>query len=472
MLICFLSLFIFTQAGSSLQAAGDPHFPTNSVVLAVGTHVTHSDNGFGIINAEPYIDTSNKLLVPLRFISEELGARVDFIAPDVEQEPPIIIIKQNERVIILALYSDTALIDDQAVPMGTFPVIRNGSVLVPLRFLGEALGWQVHYKEEVIVIGSWFTEPTAEEARLWREALVTRAHRIFPEWDTQEIILTETPASEEDYVYYWRYQGNHMFALFKSLKGTQLAMVIVDDFYHNNEVYDYGVENKIFPYSFYVHGDSCYAVLHFGGATMGAEAIYSFSPYDGVTLLAKNRYDNNLKFMDGYIYFTSHQMLTSFNSTYRLNIQQTRENVKNNQRIISERLGLEDFFYGYHVIANEQMRSGGGAGFALDQGFFYANAYRHDEDPYTILDQGFYRVDLQTMEHEKLCDQIVIMPQVKDNKVYFFEEGMLWVMNLDGQNKEKLLDDVLSFFIEGDTLKYCLDLRDTEQTIWYHLPIK
>ncbi|MEZ4812347.1 MAG: copper amine oxidase N-terminal domain-containing protein [Caldisericia bacterium] len=49
------------------------------------------------------------------------------------------------NLIELQINSNTAIINSESVPVDPAPVIKNGSTVVPLRFIGEALGAEIEW---------------------------------------------------------------------------------------------------------------------------------------------------------------------------------------------------------------------------------------------------------------------------------------------------------------------------------------
>lgn len=95
------------------------------------------DNNIAVVNGEykridvPPMIINNRAMVPLRFIGEALGAEVNWIA--------------ETRTVIIALNGrEVKMIIDQPTPeMDTPPTIIEGRTLVPVRFISESLGADV-----------------------------------------------------------------------------------------------------------------------------------------------------------------------------------------------------------------------------------------------------------------------------------------------------------------------------------------
>ena len=101
----------------------------------------------------PIIDENDRTLVPIRFISEAFGAKVEWL-PDTQQ------IKINGDYITMTIgsteyaahSSNPLLSSTEAKTMDTAPVIKNDRTLVPLRTIAEELGKTVYWNDGLIVI--------------------------------------------------------------------------------------------------------------------------------------------------------------------------------------------------------------------------------------------------------------------------------------------------------------------------------
>ena len=85
-------------------------------------------------------------MVPIRMIATELGAEVIW-------ENPRVLIRQR-AVLKLSIGSNTVLVDGREVLLMRVPEIINGRTFVPLRFVGEALGAVVDYRNAKVLIHS------------------------------------------------------------------------------------------------------------------------------------------------------------------------------------------------------------------------------------------------------------------------------------------------------------------------------
>ncbi|MGD8190918.1 stalk domain-containing protein [Brevibacillus ginsengisoli] len=94
-----------------------------------------------VTDAKPYIDpTSNRTMVPLRVISEQLGAEVKWDA----NKRTVYIAKDNTQIHV-QIDSKQADVDGKTVSLDAPAVIKASRTFVPLRFISEATGAQVDW---------------------------------------------------------------------------------------------------------------------------------------------------------------------------------------------------------------------------------------------------------------------------------------------------------------------------------------
>ncbi|MFZ5643307.1 MAG: exo-beta-N-acetylmuramidase NamZ domain-containing protein [Bacillota bacterium] len=91
-------------------------------------------------DSAPYIDSNNRLMVPLRAIAEALGANVQW-----NSGTRTVTITRQGKAAVFKIDSTTATVNGQAKKMDTSPVIRNDRTMVPVRYVGEYLGAEVKW---------------------------------------------------------------------------------------------------------------------------------------------------------------------------------------------------------------------------------------------------------------------------------------------------------------------------------------
>lgn len=104
------------------------------------------------------IERDGRVLVPLRTVMEQLGASVDYIAAT-----GIINASKGGMNVQLHLGSQQAMVNGNQVTLDVPPLVVDGSTLVPLRFLGEALGDRVNWDPVAEVVSITDTSGAAEQ---------------------------------------------------------------------------------------------------------------------------------------------------------------------------------------------------------------------------------------------------------------------------------------------------------------------
>jgi hypothetical protein len=94
-------------------------------------------------DAKPFINSENRTVVPVRFVAEALGAKVDW-----KGETRTVIIDQEQKHIELVIGAMEATVDSETVKFDTKAEIYFDRTFVPLRFVSEALGATVGWNGE------------------------------------------------------------------------------------------------------------------------------------------------------------------------------------------------------------------------------------------------------------------------------------------------------------------------------------
>ena len=124
--------------------------------------VTLDGNEIFFPDAKPFIDERDRVLVPIRFVSEALGAKVDW-----ENETRTAVIKQSKDEIRYTVYQPMAYLNGEMMVMDTYGILKDCRTMVPIRFISELLGCTVVWDKNTstVVITSpkevtEFPEPT------------------------------------------------------------------------------------------------------------------------------------------------------------------------------------------------------------------------------------------------------------------------------------------------------------------------
>ena len=118
---------------------------TSSPAYAENANIKIKVDGIKVATDVNPETNSNRTMVPLRVISENLGATVNWT------DSQVTLTKSNIRV-ILKLNSNTAVKNGQKVLLDVKPYLKNGRIFVPLRFLAETFDCYVDYKDLTVNI--------------------------------------------------------------------------------------------------------------------------------------------------------------------------------------------------------------------------------------------------------------------------------------------------------------------------------
>ncbi|HPT34925.1 MAG TPA: DUF1343 domain-containing protein [Bacillota bacterium] len=95
------------------------------------------------LDAAAYIDNNHRTMVPVRAISEAIGAQVDW-----DEGQRLVTITRGNTVIRLWIGNQVIEVNGEKHVMDTQPVIKGDRTMVPLRFVGEFLGMDVEWNED------------------------------------------------------------------------------------------------------------------------------------------------------------------------------------------------------------------------------------------------------------------------------------------------------------------------------------
>jgi len=130
----FLLLLVITLGVTTLPAASSAESTKREIeVIIAGNKVRFPD-------AKPFMDSNNRTLVPVRFVAENLGAKVAW-----HEDLQRVDIALDGSYISLTIGEKKALVNGEEVTFDTAAVMQNSRTYVPLRFVSEALGETVEW---------------------------------------------------------------------------------------------------------------------------------------------------------------------------------------------------------------------------------------------------------------------------------------------------------------------------------------
>lgn len=115
-----------------------PTFAANSNIVVDGI----------TLNSDVLPETkNNRIMVPLRVVSENLGVKVDW-------SNSVVTLTKNKMKVTLTTKSNIAIIDGVKVTLDAKPYLKNNRVFVPLRFITETFNGKIDYSNHTVTINT------------------------------------------------------------------------------------------------------------------------------------------------------------------------------------------------------------------------------------------------------------------------------------------------------------------------------
>lgn len=160
---------VFMGALLSLAITGTAFAAGNSINLQVNGKTLPTD-------VAPIIKES-RTLVPVRVISESLGADVEWNAA--EQKVTVI---KNDKVLELTLNSKEVLVNGSKLPeLDVPPQLINNRTMVPIRVVSEALGAKVEWNGDTQTVATTIYE---KRDAMTPEELMLKSNQAMAKYDT------------------------------------------------------------------------------------------------------------------------------------------------------------------------------------------------------------------------------------------------------------------------------------------------
>lgn len=111
------------------------------IALTIGNYSSRVNGKEVKLDAKPQLDSkASRVLVPIRFVSEILGAKVQW-----KESNKQIVISDRGQEIVLTVNEDKVFVNSQVQTIDCPPQILSNRTFVPLRLVGELLGAEVIY---------------------------------------------------------------------------------------------------------------------------------------------------------------------------------------------------------------------------------------------------------------------------------------------------------------------------------------
>jgi hypothetical protein len=111
--------------------------------LVSGVYIKVNGQTLNFPDAKPFIDENGRTQMPVRFISEALGAKVDW-----EGSTRTVIITKGDDTVSFQIGEKSMVVNNQKKELDTAATIKNGRTFVPLRFVSEAFGAAIEWEPD------------------------------------------------------------------------------------------------------------------------------------------------------------------------------------------------------------------------------------------------------------------------------------------------------------------------------------
>ncbi len=222
---------------SHVEASAAVSFSRNVKTRLSEAIVLYQGNPNAVVNNSAlFIDTNTQVvpvtknqttLVPVRFISEKLGAKVSY-----EQKTKLITISMNGKIIKMTVGKSEMTVNGTKVKLAVPATAFNQRTFVPLRAVSEAFGKKVFYDRGLIIISSKDNILDATKERAMIDEVITWFNKYIDE-SSRNALNEASKAPQED-----KYNINvTLNDVDKTLNGTQHVVYVNKENVPLNELY-------------------------------------------------------------------------------------------------------------------------------------------------------------------------------------------------------------------------------------------
>ena len=153
-ILCIMILLssMFTTVAFAAEPAGAPEVRVNGYIVQFP-------------DAGPFIDENNRTMIPVRFVAENLGAKVSW-----DQDTQTATIEKGYTTVKITIGDAELFVINEGIPekvtMDTAAVLRDSRTYVPIRFVAEALGAYVDYSDVYRTVGIYSDVLTSEQIKM------------------------------------------------------------------------------------------------------------------------------------------------------------------------------------------------------------------------------------------------------------------------------------------------------------------
>lgn len=147
LIMTVLGFWLPIQSASAAPAGVKLLIDGKTVMWYNGPPITIKINGNIVTSDVPPVIINDRTMVPVRVISESLGALVDW-----DNNANTVYISYEGNLIELPVGKSQAMVNGNGIKLDTSAMIVNDRTMVPLRFVAEALSLQVDWDQETYTV--------------------------------------------------------------------------------------------------------------------------------------------------------------------------------------------------------------------------------------------------------------------------------------------------------------------------------
>lgn len=200
LLVMLVTIFLFQMTSYGEDNASVEERLADAVVVYVNSPFALVNNEERQIHVEntqiaPFVE-KGRTLVPIRFVSEALGAQVSWDS----KESTVYISSQN-KTIKITIGSNEMYVNDKKIVLDVPAMLTNNTTFVPLRAVSEALDKEVFYDRGLIIISDSKDIFNIDTEKTLLDAIITRVNQL-PSVGTRENLIEILSGIQNTYPVY------------------------------------------------------------------------------------------------------------------------------------------------------------------------------------------------------------------------------------------------------------------------------
>lgn len=166
----------------------------NTIAIHINEPRAIVNNSFCSIDTLSALTTpiirNSRTLLPVRFISENLGASVEW-----DDATETVTVTQSDTTITLRIGHSSMTVNELRIILDVSPAIHNGRTFLPVRALAEALRKHVFYERDLVVLSDNPVLEVETDRELISEAIGWFKTGTMPVWEDDPKLVAERQAA-------------------------------------------------------------------------------------------------------------------------------------------------------------------------------------------------------------------------------------------------------------------------------------